>query len=187
MAREGEAARRGRGTAGRGETIVAETIEKAWQSLQEWANSHRPSDELRFKDGYWRQIIFVRDVLHRLFVKTYEQARAEPVRIVGSHHSKSVELPVYQIATPDITVTLRYNFYNWNVSVECPDRLPEGWHLGTTSEEGDYLYFEGFPHRLRFPVYKDRLVRGNRAAFSCCVGDDYELYTFLRLTVYALR
>ena len=152
------------------------------QSLQDWANEHYPDISLRHKDGYWNQIAFVRDTLHWLFTSTYEETKINPVLVIGSHYSKSVELPVFQIVTPRLTVTLRYNFYNWNVSVQANGPLPYGWHKGMINGVMDgYLFFEGFPSHLKFPTYNDQMAYGMNTKFSCAVNDNYQLYTFMFL------
>lgn len=41
--------------------------------LKEWANANQPRENLIYKDGYWDQIVFVRDEVAGLLAKTYEE------------------------------------------------------------------------------------------------------------------
>lgn len=123
------------------------------------------------------------------------------VRVIGEHRSKSVRLPVFSITRPEhgLQLVLRYNFYDWNVSVvserpvemdmagygsefsqEERERYPDGYSLQRAAEIGragywGYLFFQGFPEEFWFgPHTHDK----NR--FSLSPVNDYELYSFVR-------
>lgn len=93
------------------------------QKLNAWATTHEPSDKLIFKDGYWNQIIFVRDELTQSLAKSFEEYTSiqDDIQVISTHTSKSVSLPVFQLKLTDGTIfTMRYNFHDWKISVSSP-------------------------------------------------------------------
>lgn len=156
--------------------------------LQDWAKAHSSGLRLIWREGYWDQIIFVRDRLHPVLVNKYEQRKASPVLVVGEHTSKSVRLPVYRIDSVDLGVTLwaRYNFFDWKVSVRAVAAVPDVFfRLFARDDPNGYLhpvYFEGFHEDWIFPPYAD-----NQEQFSCSLRDHYFLFTFGFLLGEALR
>lgn len=145
--------------------------------LQEWANNHEPSENLIFKDGYWEQIRFVRDTIPYVLTKTYKKGRIiqENIRVISSHVSKSVELPVYQIRLNDGTsFTLRYNFHDWKVSVDSPTPVETDFMgLFNPDEQIGDVYCEGFPVETVFSSYNR-----NKNRFTVEIPDEYHLFTF---------
>jgi len=90
------------------------------QSLQDWAKNNEPNDKLRFKNGFWPRVIFVRDIISYILFKDHEHQ----VTVISTHTSKSVRLPVYQIQLPNgLIFTMRYNFHNWKISVDSPKEI----------------------------------------------------------------
>jgi hypothetical protein len=87
--------------------------------LHEWACS-KMEGKTAADYGYnsfWEQVMFVRDVLYPAVCRGSSSA-IDRGQIVGTHMSKSIELPVYRLYTPFGRVTMRCNFYDWKVSVE---------------------------------------------------------------------
>jgi hypothetical protein len=133
--------------------------------LQEWAMAHKPDEDLLYKSGYWRQIIWVRDDLCGLVSRGMKGPRIK-ARVISTHGSKSVGLPVYELERPDlgIRLILRDNFYNWKLTVMSA--LPivadfSGLFHTTPPVEPKYTgnplsscYFEGFPEELVFGYYE---------------------------------
>ncbi len=145
--------------------------------LQDWANEHQPNNDLLWHKGFEHQFLFVRDDLSRLFSVTFEDWKANPVRVVGTHRSKSVLLPVYSLAFGGIEVRLRYNFYNWKLSIKSNRPVPDNFfQLIDREERISPIYFEGFPRNWCFGPYCK-----NPKRFSAEIGKDYDLYTFLYL------
>ena len=147
-------------------------------SLQEWALAHEPNDELIFGSGYWEQIMFVRDKLITLFCPDYKKHQnflENNVRVVSTHMSKSVLLPVYQIISPEGTVfTLRYNNYNWKISVKSPSKVTfDFMDLFDPNESINAIYCEGFPHNSVYGPYAD-----NDGDFTIALYDDFAVWTF---------
>lgn len=147
--------------------------------LWDWAAAHCPKEHFIWTDAFWYQLNFVRNALCPLIAQA-EGAKANPVRVIGEHTSKSIVLPVYQIATENLTVTMRCNMHDWNVSVRGKGRLAKGWHRGIISSVSrQYLNFEGFPDDLRYPPYEDRDQEDY--AFSFSVVSTYQLYALFVL------
>ena len=93
------------------------------EPLQEWANANKPDDKMLWKEAFWDQIIFVRDRVAGILARTYDEYR-NLVCVIGTHTSKSIKCPVYRIhldlkpPAGGVDITMRYNFYNWNISIE---------------------------------------------------------------------
>lgn len=120
------------------------------------------------------------------------------VRVVGEHSSKSVALPVYCIRRPDLdlTVVMRDNFHDWNVTVLSG--TPVGDWVGTygvttLSPEDraryvkggywDYLFFQGFPDEYCLGPWDH-----DPRAFSIALGGgEHELYAFCRQLTMPIR
>lgn len=132
--------------------------------LQAWATANKPDEDLIYKDGYWKQIIWVRDRLCWLMSRgLHERIKA---RVISYHTSKSVRLPVFELERPDLglRLILRDNYYNWKLTVMSA--LPivadfDGLFYTTPPVDPKYTgdplagcYFEGFPRELVFGYYE---------------------------------
>jgi hypothetical protein len=116
-------------------------------------------------------------------------------RVISTHGSKSVGLPVYELDRPDlgIRLILRDNFYNWKLTVMAG--LPivadfSGLFHTTPPVEPDYTgnplsacYFEGFPRELVFGYYEPSDKRHWSAEIN---GGDQALWAVVFLIVKAL-
>jgi len=145
------------------------------QDLQEWANENKPSETLNYKNGYWTQIMFVRDALPPLLFKSYEEGKNHLPVVISTHTSKSVKLPVFQIQLPNgLTITMRYNFHDWKLSIKSPTEVDADFmELFNPTEAHSSCYFEGFPSELVYGAYAE-----NKAQFSISLWDDYQVFTF---------
>lgn len=179
--------------------------------LQEWYDAWRKryadTDLLYIKKTHTGeptspQIHFVRDDLSRCVMRgiAYEDVPKETgtrrdcrytADVIGTHHSKSVELPVYEIARPDLGLrfVLRDNFYDWNVSVisEKPietdlrgfvldfdkDSARDKWWASGT---WGYCFFQGFPEDCCFGPYAL-----DKRKFSTYMNSDHMVHTFVWL------
>lgn len=155
-------------------------------SLQGWADNNEPLDKMLWKQGYWDQIIFVRDKIASIFASCYEEyiEIRENIRVISTHMSKSITLPVYKVFTLDgIKLTIRYNFFNWKVSVDSlVDIDCDFGNLFNPEEKIKPIYCEGFKNEWVFDSYKN-----NKKQFTVEIQTKYELFTFLWLIAYSLR
>ena len=185
---------------------------EVWYST--WVKEHETTDLIYARtreDGppCLPQVLFVRDILGPL-VWSDRIGDARPIvdhpdlpsyvrvsgHVIGEHRSKSVRLPVYLLDRSDLGIqfVLRYNYYDWNVSVvsERPvevdlgnlangydprdeDRFASGYKPGYA---WGGCFFQGFPMEYQFgPKSLDS------RKFSICVHTDYELYTLVWLVM----
>ena len=158
------------------------------EMLTQWWRSNIPNDNLIYKDGLKEQCLFVRKLMQYLFLEPEtnysskewdEQSKIlndfEPI-VVGTHHSKSVKLPVMEICLPNLglNIVLRYNFYDWCISVESEQEVDCDFMGLVTDQKG---YFEGFPNDRIYERYSD----DNKKRFNVVLNNDYEVYTFVFL------
>jgi len=140
------------------------------------------SDDLIYKDAANNQIGFVRWKLSGLLANRDDHTIEEfktLFKVVSTHHSKSVELPVYYVDWKrGFTFVLRYNFYNWNVTIidnrpsdTSPLKLPEYMHI---DEQYGYCFVEGFPEEY----IKGKYIENPRA-FTFCCDHDHDLYAIV--------
>lgn len=152
--------------------------QKADTQLQEWANAHQPAETLIYKDGYWDQIVFVRDTIAGLLAKTYEEYQViqASMKVISEHASKSVRLPVFRVELADGTAfTMRYNFHDWKVSVNSShDVETDFMGLFKPDERVHEVYCEGFPKGLVYGPYTE-----NKRQFTIELPPgNYHLFTF---------
>jgi len=167
-------------------------------SLQRWVDSHPVRDEMLWKGGAEGQIAFVRQALLPVFASGLKFDNFEDYRnmltVIGSHTSKSIKLPVFQLSRPDrnLQIVLRNNFMDWKMSVisEAPiDADFTGLFHTTPPVDPDYtgdslheVYFEGFPKDRIFGYYAD----SDRKKWSAEMQHDEEVYAAVFLTMRAL-
>ncbi|MCK9567652.1 hypothetical protein M0R72_01720 [Candidatus Pacearchaeota archaeon] len=167
-----------------------------------WVKEHQASNLIYAKgsDGpCLKQVHFIRDNIARLFwagISYYDIPRCPPPRedcretaiVISEHTSKSVRLPVYSFERKDIwlRLTLRYNFYNWKLSVESQSPILadfSGLFFTTPPVEPEYtgnelhpVYFEGFPEDRIFGYYEN-----DHCKFSAEIGSHEKLWTAIFL------
>lgn len=161
--------------------IIIENIEKAEHQnfyLQNWANTHKPSNDMIYKNGYWEQIIFIRDTISEVLAKDYEDYKEirNSIKVINTHISKSIELPVYYIELENISFVLRYDFYNWTVSVISSNEIKCNFGKLFNDRERSSCYYEEFPVEFIFGEYKN-----SNKNFSVEIDNNYKLYTFMFL------
>jgi len=150
-------------------------------NLQEWANANKPKEDLIYKEGYWDQIIFVRDNVLGVLSRNYEEfvAIRDSAEVISSHRSKSVCLPVFQFKITDGTIfTMRCNFYNWIISVNSPNDVNVDFmDLFNPTQQLLHVYCEGFPKELVYGPYSE-----NKQKFTIEISaGDYYIFTFFWL------
>jgi len=148
--------------------------------LQKWANENEP-DKMLWKNGYWNQIKFIRDYVPRIFlpkedINIYEKYMLiqESIMVISTHFSKSIELPVYRFIIKDVTFVVRYNFYNWKISIDSPfDINADFMNIFNSDINHNQIYCEGFPPDLIFKSFSESKKR-----FTIELSDNYKVYTF---------
>lgn len=162
-------------------------------NLGAWAIANRPADEMLWRGGAIDQIVFVRDALNPLVQRGIDYDDWNQVRVISTHRSKSIVLPVYEMSRPDLGIRLiaRDNFHNWKLSVvsqydvpvdlsglcyTSPPRDP-----GYTGDKLSGCYFEGFPSDLVFG-YFDR----DRRRFSAELYGEHDMFTAVFLIMRAV-
>lgn len=158
------------------------------EMLTDWWRNNIPDENLIYKDGLKTQCLFARRLMRDLFLdyetnystkEWDEQSRIldefEPA-VIGSHHSKSVKLPVMEICLPKsgVKIILRYNFYDWCISIESDKEIDCDFMGLITEQKG---HFEGFPSERIYERYSDN----NKKCFNVVLNNDYEVYTFVFL------
>ncbi|MFB5622471.1 MAG: hypothetical protein ACE5RH_00580 [Nitrosarchaeum sp.] len=146
--------------------------------LQEWINHNEPKNEMLWKDAFYDQVLFIRDKIPSIFATSYEEYELikNNIEVISTHTSKSILLPVYNIILPNkISFTIRYNFYNWKVSVISPIELEcDFGNICNIEENIDGVYCEGFKNEWVFNSFLQ-----NKKQFTIEIYDKYRLYTFL--------
>lgn len=144
-----------------------------------WLRVNEPDEKLIYAKGFYDQVCFVRDRLCWLLMPTYEELRDNPPLVISTHYSKSVKLPVFQINLEKygIEMVLRYNFYDWKISVKSDKPLDFDYMgLFNPTEKISYLYCEGFPRAKVYDSYEQ-----NHSQFTIEIDSYYNLYTFIFL------
>lgn len=150
--------------------------------LQDWAMQHGlVNSDSQSRDAFWDQIAFVRDklpgIVYRVYDNDFEVAQQveDTLVVVSTHMSKSLLLPVYRMVLPDGTLcTMRYNFYNWKVSVKAALPVTADFAgLFDPKKEIEACYCEGFRREWVFGSFSK-----NPQEFTVELGNKYEMYTF---------
>lgn len=161
------------------------------ENLNDWWSNNEPDENLIYKDGLRDQCLFVRDTLmNNMFIKiatdylkydVFSDERSAIFNsfvpsVIGTHYSKSVLLPVMEMDLSKIglKIVLRYNFYDWCISVESKDEINCDFMGLITNEKG---YFEGFPKDRIYDNYSSQ----NNKNFSVVLRSKYDVYTFMFL------
>lgn len=161
------------------------------ERLNDWWSNNEPDENLIYKDGLREQCLFVRDTLMlNMFIDIATDylkynVFSDELRaifeyfvpyVIGTHRSKSVLLPVMEMDLSKIglKIVLRYNFYDWCISVESENEINCDFMELVTNEKG---YFEGFPKDRIYDIYSSQ----NNKNFSVVLNNKYEVYVFMFL------
>lgn len=159
-------------------------IETKGIDLQEWAVDKKPSKDMLYYEGYWHQIMFVRDRLTSLIFGSRTDGDKKRT-VIGTHVSKSVLLPVYHIEVDHLGLSLvmRGNFHDWKVSVISNKAVTcDFMNLIKEDEKWSHHYCEGFDHQYIFPSYAESKTR-----FTVELSDEYALYSFVLIMLNHLK
>jgi len=140
--------------------------------LQAWFNENHPKKEMIWKEGYSRQIMFVRDNFMKFFHKTLVK-----MEVISTHTSKSIKLPVYRVEIEGIEFIMRDNFHDWKVSVDSKTKLKLPLELFSYPDKQiEKHYCEGFNNEWIYEPYC-----ANEKKFTVEIYNDQMLFTFLFL------
>ena len=177
-------------------------MKTTYPELQQWFSERLGSNTwngLNYGKASQNQIMFVRDSIIKTLHGTWafppyegenifnesneERALRKPkFLVVGSHRSKSCELPVYYLKLGEavgdqpIEIVMRDNFHDWNVSVRSAVPL-KGVFTVLISKNTSYCFYQGFPSEFIFEAYSEE----NNKEFSFYLNTDQELWTFFWL------
>lgn len=162
---------------------LLDTIRPDFEELRQWGVDHEPDDNMRFKPGYWHSVIFMRDDLFTYpFWRLAEKANLCKVSVIGTHYSKSIELPVvkieYKSENISLEVLLSYNFHMWSVTVRCSHPIPDMVKALKLFDpkKSSYCGLYGFNPADELQCYDE-----NQKEFSCTVNGYNEMWTFMRI------
>jgi hypothetical protein len=147
--------------------------------LQDWFMENKPDDKLIYKDDLARQIMFIRDTIIGLLARSYEEYNGiqEAARVISTHTSKSVNLPVMEINWNGWTFRLRYNFHDWKVSVHAPYKFKDieidFMKLFDPTVKINSAYCEGFEDSWVYGPYSE-----NKREYTIEIGDNVQLYVY---------
>lgn len=164
-------------------------------SLQDWINGQNVGDEMRWKGAWGAQVQFFRDQLAGVAssgLEDFDERRAL-ARVISTHRSKSIELPVVSFLREDLGLQLvvRGNFYDYKLT--CISKKPieadfSGLFHTTvpvapeyTGNELSSCYFEGFPGDLIHGYYEE-----NKCKWSASIGRDEALWMTVFLIMRSL-
>lgn len=146
--------------------------------LQTWINNNLPEENMLWKNAWLDQVIFVRDQVAGLLATSYAQYK-DMVDVVATHTSKSIKCPVYfahvQTLEHGVDIWMRYNFFNWNISVQSDKPITCNFVDCFSDENYGYCYCEGM-ERWKFGRYSDSQFK-----FTICLYSDYDAFVFFRV------
>lgn len=162
--------------------------------LQSWANANEPGKEMFYAQGFWNQVMFLRDDVAGVLSSGLGAYSKIEGRVISQHRSKSVNLPVVAFVRPDLElrIVLRNNFYNWKMSVSSKAPIEAdftGLFIESPPLEPDYtgdnlshVYFEGFPREEIFGYRKSDSLK-----WSAEIHSNFDLMTTLFLIMRGLK
>lgn len=163
--------------------------------LQAWSSAQTIGDEMLWKGAWGAQVQYLRDRLSTLVGAglDYEDSR-DIAHVISTHRSKSIVLPVCELARPDLglRLILRNNFYDWKISVVSKRPIVadfSGLFHTTPPIDPTYtgnqlapVYFEGFLREWVFGYYAESDGR----QWSASVGGDAAIWATVFLVMRAL-
>lgn len=170
------------------------------QTLKQWLEANPVPEKMLWRGAAENQFHFVHNPLLGVAGAGLPCDTPEDIenfyavcKVIGTHRSKSITLPVYSLERPDVGVrfVMRDNFYNWKVSVvsEKPIQVDlTGLCYTAPPREPDYtgdhlhpVYCEGFPSDLVFGYYEQ-----NQARWTMELYGEMSVFTAVFLVMRAL-
>ena len=137
------------------------------EKIQNWFNSHEPSEKMVYHRPWWDCNTFVRDNIVELFDSKYAE-------VVGTHYSKSIECPVIKTYYKGVEVLWQYNFHNWQIMVKSDKDLVLT-DLDYIGADADYFFYQGIPVNYQFKPYSE----SNKKEFAIStVSSKYCVFAF---------
>ncbi len=144
-----------------------------------WVRVNEPDKNLIYGKGLGKQLCFIRDVICDLLSSSYEEYQKNMPMVISTHYSKSVKLPVYCIKLKkyNIEIILRYNFYNWIISINSKKPLDFDYmNLFDPDDVINAVYCEGFPKSKVYGSYNQ-----DHCKFTIELSNNYEVYVLFYL------
>ncbi len=143
--------------------------------LRQWCKAAElPGENMIWRPSYEDQLAFVCRELPRAWGGAL--CDNDQLRVVGTHVSKSLRVPVYGLRLPEhgVRAVLRSNFYDWKVSVLSDRPLDEGFgRLFDPCKVHTPEYCEGIPPDLVFGSYVN-----DATTFTVAMPDRLEVFAF---------
>jgi hypothetical protein len=163
-----------------------------WKDLDEWVKENVPDDDLLYGKGLASQVNFVRNEIPSILAISYQEVEGirKQIRVVSTHTSKSVTLPVFQFDWDDYKFTMRNNFHDWKVSVHWVHEWQNiaDIDFGNVVSEGlsepiNSVYCEGFRENAIYGSVEEARSDPNKwkRGFTVSIGGSYSLWTFFWL------
>jgi hypothetical protein len=153
-------------------------------NIHEWAMVNKPSEEMHYERAFWEQIQFIRNITPSILMPDipYDEARDRLV-VISTHGSKSITLPVVEIRLPEVTLTIRNNFYDWKVSVDSSFPIMcDFLNLFDQGKEWTWAHCEGFESSRIHGCYKN-----SKRKFTVELQDNFQMYTFMYILAQYLK
>ena len=156
------------------------------ETFKDWLDKNPVEDKMFWSGAFWDQVRFMRSTISGLLWsrgigEDDENSALENklIKVISTHCSKSIHLPVYQISIPSgygvAKVTMRDNFHDWKVSVDSPvDIAMLALGIFDPEKEIHSCYCEGFPEEFVFGSYEK-----NKKQFTVEMHSDYQVYVFM--------
>lgn len=129
-------------------------------NIQKWFVENQPGDEMRYKESWWKNNVFIRDRILRLFPHYYAE-------VIGTHYSKSIKCPVVKTGYKGVEIIWQYNFYDWQIMIKSDEKLNLEF-LEMYGADGNYFYYQGIPDEYQFKPYS----RSDKRQFAINVSGD---------------
>lgn len=152
-------------------------------------DSNWPEEGMTFKGATEDQVCFVGDTLPKAYCTNRDEyrfaAQGMGVQVIGSHRSKSCNLPVYGLDIPHLGVraVLSNNFHVWVLSLELPRPVDLSMFEGRMSTTPCVpMYCSGFAEHWVYntPAY-------NPCVFTVEMMSRYDIYALFMSIAHQLR
>lgn len=151
--------------------------------LHAWLQANIIDDKMLWKEAAGNQFEFLNSILPRAIFKDYKELEANPVMVISTHMSKSIELPVTQYKREGMILTVRDNFYDVGATIELPKEIDVSIIPWLNTKEV-HSCREGFPDELLLASY-DKSKDKKRFSFSS--GDFYVFWAAVSAIAYQLK
>lgn len=161
------------------------------EPLIDWRrkDSNWPRETVNFAKSTEYQVCFVGDTLPKAYCANADEYRyangGAGVMVIGSHRSKSIDLPVYGVDIPSLGVraVISDNFHQWTVSVELPRPVDLSQFKDVMSmDRQDPSYCYGFEGRWVYPSPEE-----SPTIWTTRMSSTYDIYAVFMSIAHQLR